>query len=71
MDIFSNNPKALCGCCCVVASLIVGIIGLVWCAGTVEPIQYGLKYNTISKNIDSSEVYEGGWYIIGPFSKFI
>jgi regulator of protease activity HflC (stomatin/prohibitin superfamily) len=52
-------------------AVVLGIIGIAWCAGTVEPIQYGLKYNTFSKNIETSEVYEGGWYIIGPFNKFI
>jgi len=54
----------------VVIGLTIGILAL--CAGTVEPISYGLKYNKLSKNIDSSgEVYEGGWYLIGPFSSFI
>ena len=71
MDIFNDNPKAMVTCCCSLVTIVVGIIGLAWCAGTVEPIQYGLKYNTISKNIDNTEVYEGGWYIIGPFNKFI
>ena len=54
-----------------VAAIILSIAGLAYCAGTVEPIEYGLKYNTLSKNIDNSGVYEGGWYIIGPFNKFI
>ena len=72
MEIFQDNPKAACGCCTAVVALVLAIIGLAFCAGTVEPIQYGLKYNTLSKNIDlDSGVYEGGWYIIGPFSKFI
>ena len=71
MDIFSDNPKAIFGCCCTLVAVVLGIIGIAWCAGTVEPIQYGLKYNTFSKNIETTEVYEGGWYIIGPFNKFI
>ena len=70
-NIFRDNPKAACGCCCTVAIIVLSIITLAFCAGTVEPIQYGLKYNTISKNIDTSTVYDGGWYIIGPFNKFI
>lgn len=50
----------------------VALMGvLIWTAGTVEPIEYGLKYNTISKMIDDSYVYEGGWYIIGPLNSFI
>jgi hypothetical protein len=72
MEIFRDNPKALCGCISGVVAIVVVIVALAFCAGTVEPIQYGLKYNTISKNIDGeSGVYEGGWYVIGPFNKFI
>lgn len=72
MEILEGNKKVAIGCCASVVAIIVGIAGLAYCAGTVEPIQYGLKYNTLSKNIDaSSGVYEGGWYIIGPFNKFI
>lgn len=71
MDVFQDNPKAICGCCVSVGAAILTILGIIWCAGTVEPIQYGLKYNIISKNIDASYVYEGGWYIIGPINRFI
>ena len=72
MEILQENPKAACGCCATVAAIVIAIAGLAYCAGTVEPIQYGLKYNTLSKNIDATAgVYEGGWYIIGPFNKFI
>jgi hypothetical protein len=72
MEIFENNKRAACCCCVTVTAIVLAIAGLAYCAGTVEPIQYGLKYNTLSKNIDSSAgVYEGGWYIIGPFNKFI
>jgi hypothetical protein len=38
--------------------------------GTVEPIQYGIKYNAITKDIDRENVYSGGWYIIGPVDSF-
>ena len=66
-----GDGRAGCICCCTV-TVIVALIGIVaFCAGTVEPIAYGLKYNTVSKNIDDGKVYEGGWYIIGPLNKFI
>ena len=65
------DNKTKCGCICAVAVIVIGIITIAFCAATVEPIQYGLKYNTLSKNIDATEVYEGGWYIIGPLNKFI
>jgi hypothetical protein len=69
---FRNNKKPLCICCSVVTLIAVSIGILAYCAGTVEPISYGLKYNTLSKNVDGSAgVYEGGWYLVGPFSRFI
>ena len=71
MEIFSDNPKACCGIVTGVVAIVLIIGAVAYCAGTIEPIAYGLKYNTISKNIDPSFVYEGGWYIIGPFNSFI
>lgn len=65
------DNKVKCGCCLAVSVIVIGIVTLAFCAATVEPISYGLKYNTLSKNIDLTEVYEGGWYIIGPLNKFI
>lgn len=52
-------------------TLVVLIGLLVWSADTVEPIEYGIKYNTLSKNINSDEVYDGGWYIIWPMNSFV
>jgi hypothetical protein len=68
----NNNKKPAIICCSVVVVIGLTIGILAWCASTVEPIAYGLKYNTLSKNIDGSAgVYEGGWYLVGPFSRFI
>lgn len=36
----------------------------------MEPIEYGIKYNAITKKVDTSKVYTGGWYLIGPFNSF-
>jgi hypothetical protein len=72
MDAIRENKKVACGCCAAVTLIIVSIGVLAYCAGTVEPIDYGLKYNTLSKNIDASAgVYDGGWYLVGPFNRFI
>ena len=38
---------------------------------TVEPIEYGLKYNSFSKAIDKEHVYVGGLYIMSPISSFL
>lgn len=51
---------------------MITILVLIFCAGTVEPIEYGLVYSKLSKNIDTSAgVYEGGWYLIGPMNNFL
>lgn len=71
MEFFADNPKAACTCCTAVVLSIIVILGLYLSASTVEPISYGVVYNKISKNIDNSTIYEGGWYLIGPLSKFI
>ena len=63
--------KTQCYTCCGITVLVVMIGLLIWSADTVEPIEYGLKYNTLSKNIDTSTVYDGGWYIIWPMNSFI
>lgn len=70
-EFFSNNPKAACTCCTTLIVTIILIVALYFSAATVEPISYGVVYSKISKNIDNSTVYEGGWYFIGPLSKFI
>ena len=38
---------------------------------TISPIQYGILYNTISKTIDPSKVYDGGWHYTGITSSFL
>jgi len=61
------------------------IILLIICWDTVEPTEWGLKYNSISKNINSEDsiflslewkillslVYEGGRYLVSPFTSFV
>lgn len=71
MEFFENNPKIAVYIVMTIVGLVVIIGGIAWSAGTVEPIQYGLKYNSISKSIDESKTYEGGWHLIGPFNSFI
>lgn len=71
MEIFSDNPKFACGCCTFIIVMILTLVALMFSAGTVEPIAYGIKYNKFSKNVESQDVYEGGWYLIGPFNSFI
>jgi hypothetical protein len=69
--LIENHPKAACGACTGIIAFVLLVAGLAWAAGTVEPNEYALKYNTISKSVDAAKAYEGGWYIIGPFNSFI
>ena len=71
MECFEDNPKLICGLVTSVVALALTIGLIVWSAGTVEPIQFALKYNTLSKTVDNSQVYTGGWYLIGPINSFI
>jgi hypothetical protein len=49
---------------------LVGLIILLVSIGTVEPIEYAIEYNSISKKTNEEQVYAGGWYLIGPFTSF-
>lgn len=68
MDYIENNPKMAMYICAGIVGIIVIIGGIVWSTDTVEPIEYGIKYNKMSRSIDKSTTYEGGWYIIGPMN---
>lgn len=60
------NPKSI-----VCLFLFLVFIVLLLSIGTVEPIEYGIIYNAITKTVDASRVYPGGWYFIGPINSFI
>lgn len=61
----------LCGIGCGICCLLVLLIVLLASIGTVEPIEYGIVYNSITKQVDQDRVYSGGWYFIGPVNSFI
>lgn len=71
MEFLENNPKVAIYIVSAIVGIAVIIGGIAWSAGTVEPVEFGLKYNSISKSIDDSSTYVGGWYLIGPFNSFI
>ena len=64
----ANSKAIITGCSICV--LLIGLIFLLVSIGTVEPIEYGLVYSSIKKQVDLDNVYSGGWYLIGPFSSF-
>lgn len=53
---------------CVVISLVILILLL--SMDSIDPLEYGITINKITKNI-GTDVYENGRYIIGPFNNFI
>jgi hypothetical protein len=53
---------------CIIVSLTVLILLL--SLGTVDPLNYGITLNSISKAI-GTKAYNNGRYLIGPFDSFI
>lgn len=65
------NTKVLCGIGCGICLLLITLILVLVSIGTIEPIEYGIEYNSITKKTNEDNVYGGGWYMIGPFTSFI
>lgn len=59
-------------CFCLLMCILIalGVIGLLLSMDSLEPLEYGITYNKITKTI-GTDVYESGRYIIGPFINFI
>jgi len=60
--------------CCLICIGVVGLILTIIFATmwhSVEPTEYGLSYNSISKAINADHVYDGGLYFLGFFKHFI
>ena len=53
----------------VVALIIVVGFAFMW--DTVEPTEYGMTYNSITKKAGTDHIYGGGLYFVGPFKHFI
>jgi len=43
------DAKMMCGIGCTICVLLTGLIILLVSIGTVEPIEYAIEYNSISK----------------------
>ena len=63
--------KEKCIGCIVGVVVLVSIILLAKSFAVVEPQNYGLKCNTITKKCDSSKIYIGGRYFVGLANYFI
>jgi len=52
--------------------LVVGLVVLLsFSFATVEPTEWAIAKNKISKQIDKDSIYEGGRHLIGPLYSFI
>jgi hypothetical protein len=60
-----------CKVCCAVGCTLFALIIFLVSIATIEPIEYGIKYNSITKKTDEDNVYPGGWYAVGPFASFL
>jgi hypothetical protein len=54
-----------------VSVLALGLILFLVSIATIEPIEYGIEYNSLSKKTDEDTVYPGGWYVVGPTISFL
>lgn len=57
-------------CLVLFGVILMSIILLLVSVDTIEPLEVGITYNKITKNI-GKEVYPNGRYIIGPWNTFI
>eukprot|EP00928_Gymnodinium_smaydae_P017595 TRINITY_DN16727_c0_g5_i1.p1 TRINITY_DN16727_c0_g5~~TRINITY_DN16727_c0_g5_i1.p1 ORF type:complete len:360 (-),score=43.90 TRINITY_DN16727_c0_g5_i1:106-1185(-) len=64
----ARNTVAPIGCC---VGLLVIFLGVLLSLGTLKPTEYGLRYNMITKQVDTSQVYQSGRHFIGPFSSLL
>ena len=63
-----DSGALICLIICIVMSLIVLLLLL--SMDSLEPLEYGITYNKITKTI-GKDVYVGGRYLIGPMKGFI
>ena len=71
-DCFENVDGKTKFLCISISSVVVLITGLIaFSFGAVEPTEYGIMYNRLTKNLDTSSIHEGGLQFIGPANTLI
>lgn len=53
----------------VFALIVVVAFAYMW--DSVEPTEYGMTYNSLTKTAGIDKIYDGGLYFVGPFQHFI
>jgi hypothetical protein len=61
-----------CSCFCLFFCIMIGLtmLFLILSMDTLEPLEWGITYNKITKKI-GDEIFENGRYFIGPWKEFI
>lgn len=67
--LMERNPK-LCICGTLCGSIVALVLVLISLA-TVDPTEYGLRYNRFTKTVNEHHVYRGGRHFIGPLSSML
>lgn len=58
-------------CCVITTGVIIVMILVVLSFGSVSPTEYGILYNSITKQVDQTNIYGGGLMYIGFFNTII
>ena len=69
LDNFDGKTKCLCLVMTTLVVLVTTIVGVSF--GSVEPTEYGILYNQVSKQIDAENILDGGLQYVGVFNKLI
>ena len=66
---FDSKTKCLCLTMTTLVVLVTSMVAVSFNA--VEPTEYGILYNQISKQIDTDNILDGGLQYVGVFNKLI
>ena len=69
LDNFDKKTKFMCACVSSVVIAMTVLVGLSF--GAVEPTEYGILYNTITKQLDTKTILEGGLQYVGVSNQII
>ena len=60
-DCFENvDGKTQCVCCTITSLIVLVTAALAFSFGSVEPTEYGILYNRITKRIDEVNIQDSG-----------
>ena len=71
-DFFDNiDTKTKICCGSISGGIILSTILVLLSFGAVEPTEYGILYNSLTKELDNTTIFEGGLQYTGLFNKLI